>query len=72
MKSGPVLAQKTLDKTISNYGVRLAAARAAQDSILSGSPEPAVYMYTVLYQIAKYSSSLGGHLFIACAGWPSK
>ncbi|XP_017216495.1 boron transporter 4 [Daucus carota subsp. sativus] len=40
-----------------------------QPLLIVGVAEPTVYMYTVLYQIAKNSSSLGGHLFIAWAGW---
>ncbi|KAK1378538.1 hypothetical protein POM88_025282 [Heracleum sosnowskyi] len=37
--------------------------------LIVGVAEPTIYMYTVLYKIAKGSSSLGGHLFIAWAGW---
>lgn len=40
-----------------------------QPLLILGVAEPTVYMYTVLYKIAKDSNSLGGELFIAWAGW---
>ncbi|KAL8110028.1 boron transporter 4-like [Apium graveolens] len=40
-----------------------------QPLLILGVAEPTVYMYAVLYKIAKGSNSLGGDLFIAWAGW---